>query len=224
MKEKEKSGNKSYKNFRIAVGFSKLLQPTLHVLFYVSIFVIVLSIILAVIIFFVNVDTEQMLLPPFMGKILDNTGHVVQYDISFGNGIKIITDADNVALSDIKSVIYAGIFVIICTLLTIAPVFRFMSMLLKNINSGEFDKITDERNPRYIMYIGLCISVGTILIRFMMRFYNYYLAVRFIHTMSSQEIKLSLGVDVLSGITGLVILFIGMILAYVFQRVRNNKF
>jgi hypothetical protein len=94
-------------------------------------------------------------------------------------------------------------------------------MLLKNINSGEYEKITDEKNPRYVMFIGLCIFIGAILIRFVMRFYNYYLAARFIDAV--QEIKLSLGIDVLSGITGLTILFIGFIFAYVFKKIREKE-
>jgi len=168
----------------------------------------------------VNVEVDNMLLPPFMHKIAVDSGNA--YEISFGNGIKIITDVSNVFLDDIKAVLYAGIFVLICTLLTVAPVFKFLSLLLININSKEPDKVLDEKNPRYVMFIGLCVFLGTVLIRFMLRIYNYYLAARFIKG-APQEIKLSLGIDILDGITGLAIIFIGLIFAYVFQYIRNNK-
>ena len=208
----------------LTFAFLKILQPAFNILFYAALFFIVLSLILSVIIIFVNVDVEQMLLFPFMHKIADETGEVTSYGISFGNGIEIITQATegNVALTDIKAVLYAGLFVFICTLLTVAPIFKFLSLLLKNINSGEYAKITDEKNPRYVMYIGLCVFFGTILIRFMMRFYNYYLAVRFIKE-AQTEIRLSLGIDVLSGITGLAILLVGLIFSYVFGYINKPK-
>ena len=210
-------------NYKFALVFLKLLQPAFNILFYAALFFIVLSLVLSGIIIFVNVDVEQMLLFPFMDKISGETGEITAYSISFGNGIKVITQAveGNVELDDIKAVLFAGIFVLICTLLTVAPVFKFLSMLLKNINSGEFYKITDEKNPRYVMYIGLCVFFGSILIRFMTRFYNYYLAVRFIKS-AEQEIELSLGIDILSGITGLAILLVGLVFAYVFDRIRSQ--
>lgn len=212
------------KNYKFAFVFLKLLQPAFNILFYAALFFVVLSLVLAVILIFVNVEVEQILLFPFMDKIADDAGGITAYSISFGNGIEIITEAaeGNVELGDIKAVLFAGIFVLICTLLTVAPVFKFLSMLLKNINSGEYIKIIDEKNPRYVMYIGLCVFLGTILIRFMMRFYNYYLAVRFIKD-ARQEIHLSLGIDVLSGITGLAILLIGLIFAYVFHYINQNN-
>jgi len=216
-----KEENPRKKNYKFAFAFLKLLQPVFNILFYISLFFIVLCLILCVILLIVNVDADQMLLPPFMHKIADAKGEIAQYSISFGNGIKIITDAKNVVLGDIKAVLFAGLFVLVGTLLTVAPVFRFINLLLKNINSGQYEKITDEKNPRYVMFIGLCIFFGSILTKFVMRFYNYYLAARFIKD-ASQEIKLSLGIDVLSGITGITILFIGFIFAYVFRHIKNQ--
>ena len=219
-----KSNDKPPKNYNFMLGVSKILQPVFNILFYVCIFFIILSFILSLILLIVNVEVEKMLLPPFISKIVDAKDNitVTEYEVSFGNGIKIITEAKNVALGDIKAVLYAEIFVLICAFLTVAPICRFISLLLKNINSKEINKILGEENPRYIMFIGLCVFIGTVLIRFMSRFYNYYLAVKFIRC-DPQEIKLSLGIDFLDGITGLVILFIGLILAYVFQYVRNNN-
>jgi len=219
MKQKEKKPRE--KNYKSLLVVSKIIQPALNILFYVAIFFIVLALILTVIILLVNEEVEQMLLPPFMSKIMNDAGEVTSYGISFGNGIKIITEAGNVALGDVKAVIYAWIFVIVCTLMTLAPVFKFASLLLKNISSGEPDKILSEKNPRYVMFIGICISVGSILIRFMMRFYNYYLAARFIKG-APQEIRLSLGIDIFNGMSGLVILFMGLIFAYVLHYIRNN--
>ena len=210
------------KNYRYMSFVSKVMHPVLNVLFYVAVFFIVLCFILAIILFFTNVEVEKMLLPPFMHKIADEAGKINEYEISFGNGIKVVTAAQNVVLDDIKAVLFAGIFVIVCTLLTLAPIFKFSAALLKNIGSGDHKKIIDEKNPRYVSFIGLCIFVGSILIRFMMRFYNYYLAVRFIKC-EPQEIKLSLGIDLTDGVPGLAIMFIGLIFAYVFWHIRNGE-
>jgi len=216
--EKSDPGKKNSKN---APVFLKILQPVFNILFYAAIFFIALCLILFLILLMVKVDVEQMLLLPFMHKITDAAGKITEYEITFGNGIKIITDVKNVVLDDIKAVLFAGLFVLICTLATIAPVFKFLAMLLKNINSGEYEKIIDEKNPRYVMFTGLCIFIGAILIRFVMRFYNYYLAARFIDAV--QTIKLSLGVDALSGITGLTIVFIGFVFAYALKYIRNKE-
>ncbi|MCL2814305.1 MAG: hypothetical protein FWD23_06870 [Oscillospiraceae bacterium] len=209
------------KNYKYMSFVSKLAGPVFNILFYVSVFFVILCFILTVILFFTNVEVEKMLLPPFMHKIADEAGRITEYEISFGNGIKVLTAAGNVVLDDIKAVLFAGIFVIICTLLTLAPIFRFLAALLSSIGSGDYEKITDEKNPRYVMFIGLCVFVGSVLIGFMMRFYNYYLAARFIKC-EPQEIKLSLGIDLTDGVPGLAILFVGLIFAYVFERMRNR--
>ena len=218
----QNKSNQTNQNYNFVLGLTKILQPVFNILFYISVFFIVLSLILSVILFFVNVDVDQMALLPFMSKITDANNNISSYEVSFGNGIKIDTKTAALDLKDIKAVIYAGLFVLVCTFLTIAPVFKFLSLMLKNINSKDPEKILDEKNPRYVMFIGLCVFLGTVLIRFMARFYNYYLAVRFIKE-APQEIKLSLGVDFLDGIAGLAILFIGLVFAYVFQYVRNMR-
>ena len=210
------------KNYRYMSLVSKVMSPVFNALFYVAAFFVVLCFVLAVILFFTNVEVEKMLLPPFMHKIADGAGRTTHYEISFGNGIKIMTAAQNVALGDIKAALYAGIFVILCNLLTLAPVFRFLSALLKNIGSGDYERIIDEKNPRYVMFIGLCVFLGSLLIRFMMRFYNYQLAEKFIRC-EPQKIKLSLGIDIVDGVPGLAILFVGLVFAYAFWHLRNAK-
>lgn len=210
------------KNYKYMSFVSKLARPVFNILFYISVFFVILCFILAVILFFTNVEVEKMLLPPFMHKIAGEAGQITKYEISFGNGIKVLTKPENVVLDDIKAVLFAGIFVIVCALLTLAPVFRFLAALLGNIGSGDYGKMTDEKNPRYVMFIGLCVFAGNVLIGFMMRFYNYYLAVRFIKC-EPQEIKLSLGIDLTDGVPGLAILLIGLIFAYVFERIRNRE-
>jgi len=210
MKTKEKKP-KSYKFVGVT---AKILQPIFNILFYAAIVFVCLFVILAIILFFVNMPVDEMLLPPFMHKIKPyNNPTLEAYVIQLGNGVKITTAAENVTLGNVKTVFFAGINVVIFVLLTLAPIFRFLESLLENINKKRF---FDSKNARYIMFIGLCISVGTIAIRFMTQFYNYYLLTQFI-TDAQQDIDLQLGVDVLSGVTGVAIIFIGLIFAYICQ-------
>jgi hypothetical protein len=55
----------------------------------------------------------------------------------------------------------------------------------------------------------------------MLQFYNYYLLKQFIRD-ASQDIDLQLRVDILSGITGLVIILTGLIYAYICQIYNEN--
>ena len=217
MLKKEKV--KKPKNYKFVGVLAKILHPTFNVLFYITAVFIFLFIILTVILFFVNMPVEEMLLPPFMNKIMPYNNPILEaYVISLGNGVKITTFAENVSLENIKIVFFAGINVVVFVLLTVAPIFRFAAALLDNINKKKY---FDIKNARYIMFIGLCVSIGTVIIRFMTQFYNYYLLTQFI-TDASQDIAMHLRVDILSGIAGLVIILTGIIFAYICQIYNEN--
>lgn len=207
------------KGFQVSFALFKVLQPIFNALFYVALFFTVLLFIISLIILIVDVSVEQLLLSPYMNQITNAAGDPA-YSISFGNGIKIITE--NPDLGSIKLVIFSEIFVIIFVLLTAAPVFRFLALLMKNINSKEFILLIDPKNPKYIMYIGLCVCFGNMLIQFMIRLYNYLLAKNFI-TGAEQEIYWSWVPNPSSGVPGLVIIFIGLIFAYIFERIRERE-
>lgn len=215
---------KSFENYQFVSILSKILQPVFNILFYISVFFVLLLMILSLILLFVNMPVDEMLLPPFMHKAdvylqeeayseasSDTAAEVAEgYVITLGNGVKIATLAENVTLGNIKTVLYAEITVLVFALLTVAPILKFLAALLNNINKKIY---FDLKNARYIMFIGLCVSVGTMLIRFMSQFYNYYLLNQFI-TDASQEISLHLRIDALSGLTGLAIILIGFIFAH----------
>lgn len=224
MSNKVKSRVKKPKNYAFIAVISKILQPVLNILFYITAALTVFLIILSVIVFFVNMPVDEMLLPPFMSRTMIEEATASPslldveynaYNIHLGNGVKITTLASNVTLDNIKAALFAEIIVLIFTFLTIAPIFKFLAAFLKNINAKEY---FHARNARYIMFIGLCVSVGTIVIRFASQFYNYHLLKQFmILTDASPTIALSLRVDILSGMTGVVIIFFGLIYAYICQ-------
>ena len=97
--------NRFYKNYKMAAVLIKPLELVFSVLFYAAVFFIALSLVLSFIMVFVSVDAEQLLLSPFMYEITGEAGEVTAYSISFGNGIKLITDTESVELADIKAVI-----------------------------------------------------------------------------------------------------------------------
>ena len=215
----QKSKIKKQKSYKFVEFLSRILQPIFNILFYIAVVFIFLFIILSIILSFVHMPVDEMLLPPFMDKVQDGGSATAAYAIYLGNGVKITTDAENVTLENIKTVFFAGINVVVFILLTIAPIFKFTAALLYNINTKKY---FDLKNARYLMFIGLCVSVGTVVIRFMTQFYNYYLLTQFI-TDAPQEIALQLRIDILSGITGLVIIFTGLIFAYVCQIHNENQ-
>ena len=84
----------------------KTASKLFNALFYIAIAVVALSVMIALIVLIVNVPTEEMLLPPYMKKLLDDGGNIVEYSIDLGNGATITKQATEVTLGNIKNVIY----------------------------------------------------------------------------------------------------------------------
>jgi len=200
---------KKYDRFGMLVRMSKLLSPVCTGAFYVCCFMAVLLGMVALIVLFVNVPTEEMMLPPFMHSITDGSGNITGYNIMVGNGIRMYADYADVELSDIKTVIYAGIMLAEAVLLIAAPIFRFMSQLLKNVS---IKRPLEPNNAKLISFIGLVVAVGNTFIMFVSRFYNYFLVKTFVT--DGRNMELSLGFDAGGMIYGLLIMFIGLLYAY----------
>ncbi len=195
-----------------------VLYPLCKILFYASVIFIALFIVLTLIVFLMNTSVDEMLLPPFMHKIADDSGVTAAYEIFLGNGVKVLRDADMITADDIKTVIYAGIVLLIGVLLIIAPAAKFVGSLAKNIRD---EKYLDEKNGRLVMYTGLTVLIGNPFILFVSRFYNYYLIKTFLKE-ASDEINLALGFDVYGMIFGALILLFGLIYAKTLYALRNN--
>ena len=84
--EKKYKKRDRFENF---VRFSKLLTPICAGLFYVCCFIALLLGLVALIVVFVNVPTEDMLLPPFMHTVTGDDGTIegkaVRIDYKGGN-------------------------------------------------------------------------------------------------------------------------------------------
>ncbi len=195
--------------FETFVIASKMLSPIFRFMFYVCAFMVVLLAVVALIVLFVNVPTEDMMLPPFMHAEHDDTHEIIGYNIMVGNGIRMYAAYDEVTLADIKTVIYAGIFLAISILLAAAPIFRCLGRLLANVAKR---RSLAPENAKYIGVIGFIVLVGNTIILFVSRFYNYYLVKTFVS--DGTNMKLSLGVDFGGMVFGLLILFFGLLYAY----------
>jgi len=184
-----------------------ILSPVCTVIFYGAVILIALLLVLMFIVFLMNTSVDDMLLPPFMHKIIGEGGVTEGYEIFLGNGVKVIRDAASVTAQDIKTVIYAGIILLIGALLITAPTAKFIGLLSRNIRQKNY---FDEKNGRYVVYTGLTVLFGNPFILFVSRFYNYYLIKTFLKE-SADMMRLQLGFDIYGMIFGALILFFGLV-------------
>lgn len=178
---------------------TKAASPVLKAIYYVMLLFILLAGIVALIMLLVNTSVEEMMLPPFMALEGDT------YSITIGNGIRVNCAYDSVSLKDIKTVIYAQLLMFACACAIIAPVSLFLSKLAKKISLGEHD----EKSARYITYIGLCVMVGSTVLRIVDSFYNFLLVKTFVS--DPESIRFAFGLP-LGGIAAgvLIIVFAGI--------------
>lgn len=160
----------------------KTASSVLGALYYLMIVCILLAAIVALILLLVNTPAEQMMLPPFMK--LD--GDI--YSITIGNGIRIDCPYDSVGLGKIKTVIYVQLLMFVCACATVAPISRFLSKIAKKSAKNEHDA----QVSRYVTYIGLCVLVGSTLLRLAGNFYNFLLVKTFVTTPDSIHFAFSL--------------------------------
>lgn len=195
-------------NYKPLKTFSALASPLFSVFAYLCAGISAILLVVCLIVPFVNVPTEDMLLPPFMTM----QEQEAIYEISMGNGVLIRRAAEQVTLGDIKIAIYCGIGVAVAVLLVLIPVFYLLSKLLKNVAS---DTLFAMSNAVYIKRLGLAILVGNSVILFVERFFNYFL----IHTFlaGEEEVVFRAGIDVMGIVMGVFVILIGNIYGYAIQ-------
>lgn len=213
----KKTDNFLGRYYRI-VPISKFLSPVFAGLFYVSAVCFALLGIIAIIMLFVNVDVDKMLLPPHMTAIKDSADVITGYSLNLGNGIKIASDASFITLSHIKTVIYCRLGSYALALMICAPIFKFLSILFKNIGS---DKVLNEQNAKYINYIGMIILFGNTIVTVMNNVFNYIMMNKFI--ISEHEISFSLDIELFGIVIGMFIVVIGTIYGYACSRASMTK-
>ncbi len=184
---------------RKIAAISKIGAPVLKVVHYASMVAAVLAGIIALIMLVVNVPPEEMLLPPLMS--VRGEGADAYYSLTVGDGIRMELPYAEVTTGDIKTVICAEIVLFAAYCIVIAPIALFMSKFMKNIANA------DENNPknhRNLMFIGLSVSAGGILIGLARSIYNFMLISGF--TPDTTVVKFAFGIDFGGILIGLMII------------------
>lgn len=196
---------------------SRILAPAFHAAFYIAFVLAALCIVCAFVVLLVNTPVEEFLLPPFM-RTVETKGEITGYHIFIGNGVKIYAESSNVTLADIKYVIYAGLSLCFMCFLVLAPIFQYLSRLLRNISQKN---LYDAVNASYINRIGIAVFIGHTLVMLVNRYYNYALVKTFVE--NKEQIHFSLGVDWFGLILGLFILLLGFMYGYAAQTFREER-
>lgn len=196
----------------------KLSSSIFNILFYVCIAVVMLSIMVSLIVWIVNVPTEEMLLPPYMKKIYDENGLLSEYSINLGNGAAIVKSASDVSLSDIKSVVYGFLLITSVTIAVLIPIFRFLSIIFKAFSDGN---IFDRSVYRMVNYIGITTIGSGVALGFFERLVNYKLFKTFVSNIDNVKLKFGLNIQVI--LIGAIILILGAIIRMmIFEYEKNN--
>jgi len=184
----------------------KTASKLFNALFYISIAVVALSVMIALIVLIVNVPTEEMLLPPYMKKLLDDGGNIVEYSIDLGNGATITKQASEVTLANIKNVIYCFLLMMGIIISMLIPIFRFLSLILKAISENE---IFDSSNYRMVNYIAITTILSGFIVGTVERFVNFTLFKTFVANTDNVSFKFGFNIHVV--LIGVVILILGIV-------------
>lgn len=189
--------------------FCRAASPLFAAGFYILTILTALLIVSGIIVVFVNVQPEKMLLPPFMHSVRDSDGQITEYIISVGNGLRMTALYEDVSLSDIKGVIYAGIIIAVAILLTVVPICRFLARMMQNIGKK---RPLDPDNARYVKFIGLTILIGQTMTLICSRFFVWKLVSTFIN--NGDNLMFAMGISVQGFLIGGLIILFGAVYGY----------
>ncbi|MBQ8250178.1 MAG: DUF2975 domain-containing protein [Clostridia bacterium] len=204
--KKKDEPKKNYK-YRKIVTAAKISSPILKGLYYAFFVGVFLLAIIALIVLFVGTEAKDMMLPPYM------TFDGNEYSITIGNGIRVIDKS--VGSWDIKTVAFAELMMLAAIFCILAPTTLFLSKLAKNIAKGDEYNL---KNPRYVIYIGLSVMVGSTFIAVIRSFYNYLLVKTF--ASDPDAIKYAFDFDLGAVAVGVLII----VLAYIYGSVCERNF
>ena len=196
--------------YRSVMSISKTLAKIFSGAFYVVTALAVLSLIVAGIVAIVNVEPKDMLLPPYMSKVYDDSGALVSFTLSLGNGVAI----GNMSVvytgdSDIKTVVYGFLGVSCATLCALAPAFRALARLLGNVGRGD---VFAPANATCIGNLGITVIAASVVIEAVSRVANYFTYKAFVD--AAESVSVRFGVDLYGVVSGALIVFIAYIYAY----------
>lgn len=152
----------------------KLARPLaflLRYLFWVLVGIAILSVICMLILTLVRTSVDHLLLSPYLQAETGANGNTV-YHVNYGGGVEATIAEDRVTLSAAKTALYAGLAQICLSCLVLAPICRFVSILLHNLAQGNYG---DKKNPDMICFSALTLLVGSPIFSIVSGYFRYLL-------------------------------------------------
>lgn len=141
-------------------AMDKLARPLsilLKLIFYILVGVAAVTLVCMLILAPVRVDVEDMILSPYLRSETGENGNTV-YHVNYQDGVEVVVPEDRVTPAAAKTALYAGFVQLCVTCLILAPICRFVSVLLGNLAKGKYG---DRRNPDMICFSALTLLVGS---------------------------------------------------------------
>lgn len=186
---------------RAARPLSYVLQAACFVLLAVAAVSLVCMLIIAP----MKAALEDMTLAPYLHAQTGSNGNTV-YHVSFGDGVRMTVSAERVTASSIKTALYAGLVNLCLTCLILAPICRFVAILLRNLADGRFG---DKRNPDMVCFCALTLLVGSPVRSAVSGYFTYLLQKAF--SGPGVQLKYAFTLDWFGIAAGLMLLLAGFV-------------
>lgn len=155
-------------------AMDKLARPLsllLKLIFYILVGVAAVSLVCMLILAPMRVAVEDMIFSPYLRSETGENGNTV-YHVNYQDGVEITVPEDRVPPAAAKTALYAGFVQLCVTCLILAPICRFVSILLGNIAKKNYG---DRRNPDMICFSALTLLVGSPIYSGFMGLFRYLL-------------------------------------------------
>lgn len=155
-------------------AMDKLARPLsilLKLIFYILVGVAAVTLVCMLIIAPMQVEVEDMILSPYLRSETGENGNTVYY-VNYRDGVEVVVPEDRVTPAAAKTALYAGFVQLCVTCLILAPICRFVSVLLGNLARGKYG---DRRNPDMICFSALTLLAGSLISSWQAGFFRYLL-------------------------------------------------
>lgn len=177
-KGKEKVPKSGRFIYRATGRAARPLAFLLRIAFYVLLGIAAVSVICMIIVAPMQAALEDMTLAPYLRAETGSGGNAV-YHVTLGDGVRMTVPADRVNAAAVKTALYAGLVQLCLGCLVLAPICRFVSILLGNLAAGRFG---DKRNPDMICFCALTLLIGSPVLSAVSGWFNYLLQKTFAGT------------------------------------------
>ncbi len=157
--------------YRATDKLARPLSFLLKLIFYVLIGAAAVTLVCMLIIVPMQVEVEDMILSPYLRSETGENGNTV-YHVNYRDGVEITVPEDRMTPDAAKTALFAGLAQFCVTCLILAPICRFVSVLLGNLAKGKYG---DRRNPDMICFSALTLLVGSLISSGQAGFFRYLL-------------------------------------------------